>query len=96
VNVCRRTLFNGPRVRMGVNVGSPKIVQDPMTRRLEYMGPVINFAAFLTSRSHGGQILLSTAAYEKARETDLGKERKRIIALGTFEMPDSTQGTEKP
>ena len=89
-----RVIFKGLRVRMGVHVGQPRMVRDPMTRRVEYIGPVINAAARITAMTHGGQILLSGATFDKVRESDLAsKEAKRMVCLGKFEMPDSPKGT---
>jgi hypothetical protein len=63
---------------------------------MEYFGPVVNSAAFLTARAHGGQIILSAAVHEKAKATELGQERKRMVSLGTFDMPDSPHGALLP
>ena len=61
---------------------------------MEYIGPVINAAARITAMTHGGQILLSGATFDKVRESDLAsKEAKRMVCLGKFEMPDSPKGT---
>ena len=67
-----RVVFKGLRVRMGVHVGTPKTVRDPITRRVEYTGPVVNAAARITALAHGGQILFSEAA---ARQARLSEER---------------------
>jgi hypothetical protein len=107
-------VFKGLRVRMGVHTGTPKMVRDPMTRRVEYIGPVVNAAARITALAHGGQVLISEAAHAKqlalstsATTTDAApspaedkparkgkKPRKKLLALGKFEMPDSPQGSE--
>jgi class 3 adenylate cyclase len=89
-----RVLFRGLRVRMGVHVGTPKVVQDPMTRRVEYIGPAVNAAARITALTHGGQIVASQAAMDKVRASDPSWERlNRVSSLGRFEMPDVPQGT---
>ncbi len=51
-----RVLFKGLRVRMGVHVGTPKLVRDAMSRKIEYMGPCVNIAARITALTHGGQV----------------------------------------
>lgn len=84
-----RVLYKGLRVRMGIHVGQPRIVRDPMTRRIEFVGPVVNAAARITSMTHGGQILMSESAYAKIKDTDLAKESRRIQCLGKFELPDA-------
>ncbi len=50
-----RLIFRGLRVRMGIHFGEPRRVRDPMTRRIEYYGPVVNAAARITALTHGGQ-----------------------------------------
>jgi hypothetical protein len=88
-----RVLFKGLRVRMGVHVGQPRTVRDPMTRRIEFIGPVVNAAARITALTHGGQIVLSEAAFTKLKGSDLDKEgSKRLVCLGKFEMPDAPRG----
>ncbi len=43
---------------MGVNVGMPKTVKDPVTQRIEYVGPVVNACARITALAHGGQVFV--------------------------------------
>jgi len=88
-----KVIFKGLRVRMGVHLGQPRAVRDPMTRRVEYIGPAVNTAARITAMAHGGQILLSAAAYDKIKDTPLASpESKQISYLGKFEMPDAPKG----
>jgi len=78
---------------MGVHVGQPRTVRDPMTRRVEFIGPVVNAAARITALTHGGQIVLSEAAFTKVKDSEMAREdRKRMICLGKFEMPDAPRG----
>jgi class 3 adenylate cyclase len=89
-----RILFKGLRVRMGVHAGAPRLVRDPMTRRVEYVGSVVNTAARITALAHGGQIVLSQAVYNKLK-ADKAKHaqlKPRLGHLGKFEMPDAPQG----
>jgi hypothetical protein len=79
---------------MGVHVGTPRAVRDPITRRVEYIGPVVNATARITALTHGGQIVLSQAVYEKIKATAAGghPHKSRLRSLGRFEMPDSPNG----
>jgi class 3 adenylate cyclase len=88
-----RVLFKGLRVRMGVHVGTPRMVRDPMTRRMEYIGPVVNAAARITALTHGGQIVMSQATYVRVKN-DLAAQGKVILGLGRFEMPDHPRGPD--
>ncbi|MFP2898974.1 adenylate/guanylate cyclase domain-containing protein, partial [Corallococcus sp. 4LFB] len=55
----------GLRVRMGVHVGEPDCRLDPSTHRLDYLGPPVNIAARVADAGHGGQVLLSGAAWAR-------------------------------
>jgi class 3 adenylate cyclase len=91
---------------MGVHMGTPRMVRDPMTRRVEYIGPVVNAAARITAMTHGGQIVLSHTVYDKVKdmgqaggeqqqeEVEHGQVAQRmLVGLGKFEIPDSPSGT---
>jgi hypothetical protein len=78
---------------MGVHLGEPRRVADPLTRRTEFTGPVVNTAARITTLAHGGQVLISEATFGKVKESALAKERNRLGCVGKFEMPDSPEGT---
>jgi class 3 adenylate cyclase len=98
-----RTVFRGLRVRMGVHVGHPRVVKDAMTRRVEYVGSVVNTAARMTALAHGGQVVVSqqvsdklaveltTVASTERLLIELAEE-KRLKKLGRFEMPDMVGG----
>ncbi len=53
-----RVIFKGLRVRMGVHVGKPRVVNDPTSRKIEYMGPCVNIAARITALTHSGQVYM--------------------------------------
>ncbi|ELR20409.1 serine/threonine protein kinase, putative [Acanthamoeba castellanii str. Neff] len=86
-------MFKGLRVRMGVHVGNPRVIRDPKTRRVEYIGPVVNAAARITAITHGGQIVMSREAKLKLNGSALADEHARFINLGKFEMPDNPAGS---
>ena len=56
-------------VRMGMHTGEPIAQPDPASGRTDYFGPVVNRAARVSAAGHGGQILLSEAAHNAARDT---------------------------
>ncbi len=41
---------------MGIHVGRPKVVRDPITRRVEFEGLVVSYTAQITALCHGGQV----------------------------------------
>jgi class 3 adenylate cyclase len=77
---------------MGIHLGQPRKVVDPVTRRAEFVGPPVNTAARITTLAQGGQVVLSAAVWENIKGTALAKERNRCAYLGKCEMPDSPQG----
>lgn len=53
-------LYRGLSVRMGIHYGAPLCERDPITRRMDYFGPMVNRAARISGVADGGQITVST------------------------------------
>lgn len=76
-------LWNGLRVRVGVNFGMGNVQFDEVTLGYDYYGTVVNTAARVESVGHGGQVLVTAAAYEGlklppgATAVDLGPQPLR-------------------
>lgn len=53
-------IYQGLSVRMGMHWGCPVPELDLVTQRMDYLGPVVNKAARVSSVADGGQITLSS------------------------------------
>lgn len=71
-------LFRGLSVRMGIHWGRPVCETDPVTRRMDYFGPMVNRAARIQSVADGGQITVSSdfiAEVQRLLETHIETDR---------------------
>ena len=71
-------IFKGLSVRMGIHYGEPVAEIDPVTRRMDYFGPMVNKASRISSVADGGQITVSAdfiSEIQRCLETYQEKER---------------------
>ncbi|BCU03993.1 serine/threonine protein kinase [Pandoravirus japonicus] len=87
-----RVLFCGLRARMGVHVGTPRISRDPATKRVAYVGPAVDSAARITALAHGGQVVLSAAAYKALADDSTGDHHWTTRRVGRIDLPDAASG----
>lgn len=89
-----RVVYWGPRVRMGVHTGPVRRMMDPLTRRVDYAGPVVAAAARITALALGGHVVLSQAALHSLDQThqSAGDGRPTVECLGAFDIPDIPPG----
>jgi len=81
----RGLLHRGLRVRMGVHVGEPECRVDGRTGRVDYVGRAVNAAARVAAAGHGGQVLVSGAAWAQvAGSAELPGQAAR--PLGMFRL----------
>ncbi|KAK3382340.1 phosphatase 2C-domain-containing protein [Lasiosphaeria ovina] len=55
-----KIIFRGLSVRMGIHWGEPLAEPDPVTRRMDYYGPMVNKASRICAVADGGQIAVSS------------------------------------
>jgi class 3 adenylate cyclase len=61
-------VYRGLRVRMGMHTGQPIVQKDPVTKRNDYFGPVVNRAARVEGQAAGGQIIISGSVWSEIED----------------------------
>ena len=69
-------LYRGLSVRMGIHFGAPVCEVDPITRRMDYFGPVVNRASRISSEADGGQIAVSSDVVRELENIERVLERQ--------------------
>ncbi len=86
------TVFRGLKVRMSIHWGTPIVLLNAITQRMEYIGPMVHRTARCMSKAKGGQVLVThdfLVAAKKAVngiEAQDGKITDRKNDEGTFAM----------
>ncbi|KAL0956978.1 hypothetical protein HGRIS_003080 [Hohenbuehelia grisea] len=52
-------IARGLSVRMGIHSGNPLCEPDPVIKRMDYFGPMVNRSARINAQANGGQIMIS-------------------------------------
>lgn len=77
-------LHRGLRVRIGIHAGPAFVRTDPLTGRKDYFGPAVNRAARVASSAHGGQIVISQAAFNAVEGDAQVFQHCAAVELGSF------------
>eukprot|EP00744_Colponema_vietnamica_P001411 GILI01002338.1.p1 GENE.GILI01002338.1~~GILI01002338.1.p1 ORF type:complete len:1308 (+),score=317.28 GILI01002338.1:34-3957(+) len=84
--------WHGLRVRIGVHYGMGDIRKDPVSLGFDYYGTVVNTAARVEGVGHGGQTLLTDAAFDALPPGFAKSAKAVIVALG----PQPLRGLDAP
>ncbi|KAI7898152.1 uncharacterized protein BX663DRAFT_582519 [Cokeromyces recurvatus] len=63
-----QVIYRGLSVRMGIHLGTPVYERNPITKRMDYFGPVVNKASRICNAADGGQICVSSDVITALRE----------------------------
>jgi class 3 adenylate cyclase len=78
-----RRLWNGLRVRIGIDYGDGQVRFDNVSKGFDYYGTSVNAAARIEALGHGGQILASEEVMVQLTESFLREEKVCVDYLGT-------------
>eukprot|EP00760_Papus_ankaliazontas_P029200 PhM_4_TR4159/c2_g1_i2/m.73939 len=84
-------LWNGLRVRIGINFGTGSVQLDPVTGGYDYYGTVVNTAARVESVGHGGQVIVTSAVLD-GLHGDLKGRGISVLSFGA----QSLRGLDEP
>ncbi|HYO51394.1 ATP-binding protein [Archangium sp.] len=82
----RGRIYRGLRVRMGVHLGEPESRVDERTGQVDYFGRMVNVAARVASAGHGGQVLLSGAAWAHVEDEPESLGQAVVRSLGEYHL----------
>ncbi|KAL3306267.1 adenylate cyclase [Colletotrichum asianum] len=86
-------IFKGLSVRMGIHYGEAVSEMDPVTRRMDYFGPMVNKASRISSVADGGQITVSSDFIsEIQRCLESYQDTDRNASTGSEDTFDDDQG----
>jgi len=80
--------WNGLRVRIGISYGTCRGEMDAVTKGWDFYGNVVNMGARVEAAGHGGQILLTGAAYNALVGQEPATENKKVALAESPELPE--------
>ena len=89
-------IYRGLSVRMGIHWGRPVCEQDPITRRMDYFGPMVNKAARVSAVADGGQTTVSSDFIAEVQRTleQFADEERRDSVGSQDTVNDDPLGTQ--
>lgn len=79
-------IYRGLSVRMGIHWGKPVCEQDPITRRMDYFGPMVNRASRISAVADGGQITVSSDFIAELQRTLEAYADERTNSTGSEDV----------
>ncbi|ETN39117.1 uncharacterized protein HMPREF1541_05339 [Cyphellophora europaea CBS 101466] len=91
-----QVIYRGLSVRMGMHWGRPVCEQDPITRRMDYFGPMVNKSARVSAVADGGQTTVSSDFIAEVQRTleQYADEDRRDSVGSQDTVSDDPLGTQ--
>ncbi|MEW5319035.1 MAG: hypothetical protein WDW38_010211 [Sanguina aurantia] len=80
------TVFRGPRLKTGIDIGEVLARLHTMTGRMTYRGRVMNRAARISAASSSGQVLCSSDAWSHCKVNTMSSNNVSATSLGMFQL----------
>ena len=89
-------LYRGLSVRMGIHLGTPVYERNPITKRMDYFGPVVNKASRICNAADGGQICVSSDVITALRDMPgvFGDDEFSSLEADVGNSPQHTLGRD--
>eukprot|EP00198_Chlamydomonas_reinhardtii_P006624 XP_001695960.1 predicted protein [Chlamydomonas reinhardtii] len=84
--VTSATVFRGPRLKTGIDIGQVLARLHTMTGRMTYRGKVMNRAARISAAASSGQVLCSAEAWESCTANPNALRLVSGTSLGLFQL----------
>ncbi|GFR48856.1 hypothetical protein Agub_g10810 [Astrephomene gubernaculifera] len=85
-DVTSATVFRGPRLKTGIDIGQVLARLHTMTGRMTYRGKVMNRAARISAAASSGQVLCSAEAWESCTASASALRLVTATSLGLFQL----------
>ena len=94
VNSRGEVLYRGLSVRMGMHWGAPVCEADPITRRMDYFGPMVNRSSRISAVAEGGQISASQDVIDIIQEVVVDHRVDPVSEKGDSGEEEEEEGWE--
>ncbi|GAA5988222.1 hypothetical protein JCM10908_002119 [Rhodotorula pacifica] len=88
-------IYRGLSVRMGIHWGEPVCEADPITRRMDYFGPIVNRAARISAVADGGQISASQDVIEIIQDVVMQQQKPATDEFADLDAPEENESVEE-